>query len=300
VTAGDVRGGGVRSGDTPAAALMVVLDLEERGPDLFVGTTPRTPLQRIFGGQVAAQALTAANATVSPERLVHSLHSYFLRPGDPHEEIRYEVDRIREGRSFSTRRVVARQTRKGEDVAIFALTADFTAGERPLVEHSLPMPDVPGPESLPGLAEVAAAHPEQGAVLRVLERAVEQRYLADPFDPTPRLPPDTPSRVWFRVAGRLPDDDAVHAAALTFVSDLTLLSAGLARIGGGWSGTTVGASLDHAVWFHRPVRADEWFLYETDSPAAASGRALCFGQIWAADGTHVATAVQEGLIRSLE
>jgi acyl-CoA thioesterase-2 len=299
VTAGDVRDGGA-PGDTPAAGLMVVLDLEERGPDLYVGTTPRTPLQRIFGGQVAAQALAAANATVSAERVVHSLHSYFLRPGDPHEEIRYEVDRIREGRSFSTRRVVARQTRKGEDVAIFALTADFTAGERPLVEHSLPMPEVPGPESLPGLAEVAAAHPEQGAVLRVLERAVEQRYLADPFDPQPRLPPHTPSRVWFRVAGRLPDDDAVHAAALTFVSDLTLLSAGLARIGGGWSGTTIGASLDHAVWFHRPVRADEWFLYETDSPAAASGRALCFGQIWAADGTHVATAVQEGLIRSLE
>ncbi|GAB4082815.1 acyl-CoA thioesterase [Modestobacter muralis] len=300
MTAGDVRDGGARPGETPAAGLMVVLDLEERGQDLYVGTTPRTPLQRIFGGQVAAQALTAANATVSGDRAVHSLHSYFLRPGDPHEEIRYEVDRIREGRSFSTRRVVARQTRKGADVAIFALTADFTAGERPLVEHSLPMPEVPGPEALPGLAEVAAAHPEQGAVLRALERAVEQRYLVDPFDPTPRLPPHTASRVWFRVAGRLPDDDAVHAAALTFVSDLTLLSAGLARIGGGWSGTTVGASLDHAIWFHRPVRADEWFLYETDSPAAASGRALCFGQIWAADGTHVATAVQEGLIRSLE
>lgn len=203
MTAGDVRDGGA-PGDTPAAGLMVVLDLEERGPDLYVGTTPRTPLQRIFGGQVAAQALAAANATVSAERVVHSLHSYFLRPGDPHEEIRYEVDRIREGRSFSTRRVVARQTRKGSDVAIFALTADFTAGERPLVEHSLPMPEVPGPESLPGLAEVAAAHPEQGAVLRVLERAVEQRYLADPFDPQPRLPPNTASRVWFRVAGRLP------------------------------------------------------------------------------------------------
>jgi acyl-CoA thioesterase-2 len=283
----------------PAAELMQVLDLEERGPDLYVGTTPTTPLQRIFGGQVAAQALTAANATVPAERAVHSLHSYFLRPGDPHEEIRYEVDRIREGRSFSTRRVVARQTRKGSDVAIFALTADFTAGERAVVEHSLPMPDVPGPEGLPGLAEVVAAHPERGAASQAIGRAVEQRYLADPFDPEPRLPPDTAFRVWFRVAGRLPDGDAVHAAALTFVSDLTLLSAGLARVGGGWGGSVVGASLDHAVWFHRPARADEWFLYETDSPAAASGRALCFGQIWAADGTHVATVAQEGLIRSL-
>ena len=284
---------------TPAAALMAVLDLEARGEDLFVGTTPTTDVQRIFGGQVAAQALTAANATVVPERGVHSLHSYFLRPGDPLEEIRYEVDRIREGRSFSTRRVVARQTRRGEDVAIFALTADFTAGERAQVEHSLPMPQVPGPEGLPGLAEVQAAHPELGAGLVAMAQVVEQRYLADPFDPAPRLPPDTANRGWFRVAGRLPDDEHLHAAALTFVTDLTLLSAGLARVGGGWSGGTVGASLDHAVWFHRPVRADEWFLYETDSPAAASGRALCFGQIWAADGTHVATTAQEGLLRSL-
>jgi acyl-CoA thioesterase-2 len=289
----------VTSESGPAAELMQVLDLEERGPDSYVGTTPTSRLQRIFGGQVAAQALAAAQATVAADRPVHSLHSYFLRPGDPHEEIRYEVDRIREGRSFSTRRVVARQTRKGEDVGIFALTADFTAGERAVVEHSLPMPEVPGPEQLPGLEEVAKAHPDQAAASRAIGRAVEQRYLADPFDPEPKLPPDTATRIWFRVTGRLPEDDAVHAAALTFVSDLTLLSAGLARTGGGWGGSTVGASLDHAVWFHRPVRADEWFLYETDSPAAASGRALCFGHIWAADGTHVATVAQEGLFRSL-
>jgi acyl-CoA thioesterase II len=284
---------------SPAAALMAVLDLEPRGEDLYVGTTPTTEVQRIFGGQVAAQALSAANATVGADRAVHSLHSYFLRPGDPREEIRYEVDRIREGRTFSTRRVVARQTRKGVDVGIFALTADFTAGERAVVEHSLPMPDVPGPEGLPGLAEVQAAHPAQAAGMLPLGTVVEQRYLADPFDPRPRVPPHTAGRGWFRVTGRLPDDDHVHAAALTFVSDLTLLAAGLARVGGGWADGTIGASLDHAVWFHRPVRADEWFLYETDSPAAASGRALCFGQIWAADGTHVATTAQEGLIRSL-
>jgi acyl-CoA thioesterase-2 len=283
----------------PASELMQVLDLEERGPDLYVGTTPTTRLQRIFGGQVAAQALTAAQATVAADRPVHSLHSYFLRPGDPHEEIRYEVDRIREGRTFSTRRVVARQTRKGADVGIFALTADFTAGERAVVEHSLPMPEVPGPEGLPGIAEVQAAHPDKAAGMLPMAKVVEQRHLSDPFDPQPKLPPDTAARGWFRVAGRLPDDERVHAAALTFVSDLTLLSAGLTRVGGGWGGGTVGASLDHAVWFHRPLRADEWFLYETDSPAAASGRALCFGQIWAADGTHVATTAQEGLLRSL-
>jgi acyl-CoA thioesterase-2 len=278
---------------------MAVLDLEERGPGLFVGSTPSVRQQRIFGGQVAAQALSAASATVAAERAVHSLHSYFLRPGDPQEEIRYEVDDLREGRSFSTRRVVARQTRTGRDVAIFALTADFHAGERAVVEHSLPMPDVPGPDGLPGLSEVVAAHPEAAANLISMGRVVEQRYLADPFDLEPRVPPDTAQRGWFRVAGRLPEDDAVHAAALTFVSDLTLLSAGLARSGGGWGGGTVGASLDHAVWFHRPIRADDWFLYETDSPAAASGRALCFGHIWAADGTHVASVAQEGLLRSL-
>jgi acyl-CoA thioesterase-2 len=285
---------------TPASDLMEVLELRPSGEDRFIGVTPPTPLQRVFGGQVAGQALMAAIATVPADRPVHSLHSYFLRPGDTHEEIRFEVERLREGRSFSTRRVLAKQTRKGEDVAIFALTADFHAGERQVVEHSLPMPDVPGPDSLPGLDEVAAAHPAKVANLRVLARAVEQRYLSDPFDPAPRHPPDTVSRAWFRVTGRLPEAEAVHAAALTFVSDLTLLSAGLVRVGGGWGGSVVGASLDHAVWFHRPVRADEWFLYETDSPSASSGRALCLGNIWAADGTHVATLAQEGLIRSLE
>jgi acyl-CoA thioesterase-2 len=285
--------------NTQAAALLVVLDLEERSPDVFVGQTPSTPLQRIFGGQVAGQALMAAGRTVPADRGVHSLHSYFLRPGDPHEEIRYSVERIRDGRSFSTRRVLAHQHRRGEEVAIFALTADFTAGERAVVEHSLPMPDVPSPEDLPPLEHYADRHPEVAAGAKLIGQAIEQRLLEDPFAPEPKEPPDTATRVWMRVAGRLPDDPAVQTAALTFASDLTLLSAGLARLGGGWGGRYAGASLDHAVWFHAPVRADEWFLYETDSPAAASGRALCFGHVWAADGTHVATVAQEGLIRDL-
>jgi acyl-CoA thioesterase-2 len=278
---------------------MAVLDLEERERDLYVGVTPRTPLQRIFGGQVAGQALMAAGRTVPAARGVHSLHSYFLRPGDPHEEIRYSVDRIRDGRSFSTRRVIAHQHRRGEEVAIFALTADFTAGERAVVEHSLPMPEVPAPESLPPLEHYADRHPEIAAGAKLIGQAIEQRVLEDPFAPEPKRPPHTATRVWMRVAGRLPDDPAVQTAALTFASDLTLLSAGLARLGGGWGGRYAGASLDHAVWFHAPVRADDWFLYETDSPAASSGRALCFGQVWAADGTHVATVAQEGLIRDL-
>ena len=288
------------TGKLPAAELLEGLDLEERSPDLYVGRTPNTQRQRVFGGQVAAQALIAATRTVPGGRGVHSLHSYFLRPGDPGEELRYEVDRIREGRSFSTRRVVGRQLRNGADVAVFALTADFTAGETPIVEHSLPMPVVPAAETLPGIDEISAAHPGRAADVRAFAQVVEQRFLEDPFDPAPKSPPHTAGHTWFRVTGRLPDDPGVHAAALTFVSDLTLLSAGLARIGGGWGGEHVGSSLDHAVWFHRPVRADRWFLYETDSPAAASGRAMSLGQIWAEDGTHVATVAQEGLIRSLD
>ena len=285
-------------GERPTAPLMAVLGLDEREADVFVGQTPSTPQQRIFGGQVAGQALMAAGLTVPADRAVHSLHSYFLRPGDPHEEIRYAVERQRDGRSFTTRRVVAWQTRKGEDVAIFTLSADFTAGEQALVEHTLPMPDVPGPEGLPGIPEMVAAHPDASAGMRAMSAAVEQRFLDDPFDKPPKRPPHTQGYTWLRVAGRLPDDAAVHAAALTFASDLTLLSAGMARVGGGWA-SFVGASLDHAIWFHAQVRADEWFLYENDSPAASGGRALCLGQIWSADGTHVATVAQEGLIRSL-
>jgi acyl-CoA thioesterase II len=287
------------SDQSQAAALLAILDLDEREPDVFVGQTPSTERQRIFGGQVAGQALVAAGRTAPADRGVHSLHSYFLRPGDPRAEIRYAVDRIRDGRSFTTRRVVAWQRRKGEDVAIFALTADFHAGEEAVAEHCLPMPEVPGPESLPGTDEIVAKHGERAAWMSAMGRAVDQRFLQDPFSAPPKVPPATQTRTWLRVAGELTDDPVVHAAALTFVSDLTLLSAGFARLGGGWP-DFIGASLDHAVWFHRPVRADDWFLYETDSPAASSGRALCFGQIWAADGTHVATVAQEGLIRSLK
>jgi acyl-CoA thioesterase-2 len=289
-----------RIGDSQAAALMTVLDLEERDTDLFVGQTPSSPLQRIFGGQVAGQALMAASKTLPEDRGVHSLHSYFLRPGDPNEEIRYAVDRLRDGRTFSTRRVVAWQRRGGKDVAIFALTADASVPEESIVEHSLPMPDVPQPDSLPSLAEVVAPYGEKAAVALSISQAVEQRLLEDPFDLRPKSPPDTRTWVWMRVAGRLPEEQAVHTAALTFVSDLTLLSAGLARLGGGWGGQYAGSSLDHAVWFHHAFRADEWFLYETDSPVASGARALCFGQIWAADGTHMATVAQQGLIRSLK
>jgi acyl-CoA thioesterase-2 len=180
-------------GDSQAAALMTVLELEERDTDLFVGQTPTTPLQRIFGGQVAGQALMAASNTLPEDRGVHSLHSYFLRPGDPNEEIRYAVDRIRDGRTFSTRRVIAWQRRGGKDVAIFALTADASAPEEPVAEHALPMPGVPAPETLPSLAEVVAPYGEKAAVALSISQAVEQRLLEDPFDRRPKSPPDWPA-----------------------------------------------------------------------------------------------------------
>src|SRR3712207_92455 len=163
----------------------------------------------------------AAERTAPEDRAVHSLHSYFLRPGDPFEEIRYEVDRIRDGRSFTTRRVVARQYRKGEDVAIFALTADFHAGEEAVAAHSLPMPAVPAPETLPGTAEIVARHGDKAAWMAAMGHVVDQRFLQDPFAAPPKSPPDTRTRTWLRVAGNLGDAPAVHAAALTFASDLT-------------------------------------------------------------------------------
>ena len=286
-----------RDGDTQAAALMAVLDLEERERDVFVGLTPSTSLQRIFGGQVAGQAIMAAGLTVPEDRPVHSLHAYFLRPGDPQGNIRYVVDRIRDGRAFTTRRVLAYQERRGEEVAIFALTADFHAAEAELASHTLPIPDVPGPDGLLPLEAHAAQHGDIGRPALEIGRAVDQRPLEDPFARPPKSPPHTQTGAWMRVSGRLPDSRAVHAAALTFVSDLTLLGAGFARLEAGGGGH-MAASLDHAIWFHAPVRADDWFFYETDSPAATGGLALCFGQIWAQDGTHLATVAQQGLIRS--
>ena len=284
------------SDESQAAALLAVLDLDEREKDVFVGLTPSTERQRIFGGQVAGQALVAAGRTVPAGRGVHSLHSYFLRPGDPTAEIRYAVDRIRDGRSFTTRRVIAWQERKGEDVAIFALTADFHAGETAIAEHSLPMPDVPGPQSLPGIAEIAARHGERAAWMKAMGRAVEQRFLQDPFAAPPKFPPDTKTWTWFRVAGELGDDPVVQSAALTFVSDLTLLSAGFARLGGGWP-DFMGASLDHAVWFHRPVRADDWLLFSIEGHGVANARGMGIAQVFDRAGVHVATVAQEGLGR---
>jgi acyl-CoA thioesterase-2 len=277
-------------------ALVAVLDLEQIEENIFRGRSPDESRQRVFGGQVAGQALVAAGRTVPAERPVHSLHAYFLRPGDPNVPIVYEVDRIRDGRSFTTRRVVGVQ--HGD--AIFNLSASFHRAE-PGIEHQLVMPQVPDPESLPTMRERAAAHTGRLPDFWTRPRPIDVRYLADP----PWQASGTRSRaprnqVWMRADGRLPDDPLLHVCAVTYASDMTLLDSVLLAHGLSWEGGTVaGASLDHAMWFHRPFRADEWLLYDQSSPSASGARGLARGELYSRDGRLCVSVVQEGLLRLL-
>ena len=274
-----------------ADALVKLLDLRRLDEDRFEGDSPVVGPQRVFGGQVAAQALTAAGRTVDPARAVHSLHGYFVRAGDPSEPIEYRVENIRDGRSFSVRRCVAVQRGK----PIFTMAASFQRQEHGL-DHQRPAPEgVPGPDEVLG----AWDH-----LLPVEERRrwpwpLDVRYVTPPgwFKPGER-PANDLQRVWMRIGGTLPDDPLLHACALTFASDMTLLDAVLGTHGEVWGpGGMVGASLDHAMWFHRPFRADEWFLYDTNSPSASGARGLATGRMFTTDGRQIATAVQEGLLR---
>ncbi|EOD64596.1 acyl-CoA thioesterase II [Amycolatopsis vancoresmycina DSM 44592] len=274
--------------------LIALLDLEKIEENIFRGVSPAHSPVRVFGGQVAGQALVAAGRTVPDERRVHSLHAYFIRGGDPSVPIVYEVDRIRDGRSFTTRRVVAIQHGK----AIFSLSASFQKDE-PGIEHAEEMPaGVPAPETLPTLMERAEGY-AIGAHAR--PRPIDVRYVNEPPWIT-RETGERPARnqVWMRADGKLPDDQLLHVCVLTYASDMTLLDSVLARHGVYWDTDKVlGASLDHALWFHRPFRADEWFLYDSASPTASGARGLATGRFFAADGTLIATVVQEGLLRVL-
>ncbi len=247
----------------------------------------------MFGGQVAGQALVAAGRTVSADRDVHSLHSYFIRPGDPSVPIVYEVDRVRDGRSFSTRRVVGVQ----HGQTIFTLSASFQARQEG-VDHGTPMPEAPDPDDVPTVAEREQRRRDGPSVpLHRIPWPFEMRYVDPPSWEYPQVD-GGPRRIWMRASGRLPDDQRLHACALTYASDLTLLDAVLVRHGLSVPGDGVRlASLDHAVWFHRPFRADEWFLYAQDSPSASGGRGLAVGGLFSRDGRHVASVVQEGLVR---
>ena len=272
--------------------VVALLDLEAIEVNIFRGLSPDDDRQRIFGGQVAGQALVAAARTVD-QGSVHSLHAYFLRAGDAKAPVLYDVDRIRDGRSFTTRRVVAIQHGR----AIFQLAASFHVAEDGF-EHLAPMPEVPDPETLlPQTKRMQSQHPDRARPDRV--QALDIRYVTtSPLDRSGPLPPT--QRVWMRANGTLGDDPVLHACLLTYASDLTLLDTTLAPHGTSAADPSIMlASLDHAMWFHGPFRADEWLLYDQHTPAATGARGLATGRVFTRDGRLVASVVQEGLIRPL-
>jgi acyl-CoA thioesterase II len=275
-----------------------ILDLEPLEVNLFRGRSPQSKWQRVYGGQVIGQALVAACRTVAElaQRPPHSLHAYFLLGGDPKVPIIYEVDRIRDGRSFTTRRVTAIQ----HGAAIFSMEVSFHGHEEGL-SHQFPMPEVPAPEALPTendirqrmLAKLADPVRTYYQRERPIEmRAVEYgRYLGEKVE-------GDGFHVWIRATGSLPDEPAIHQCVLAYASDMSLLGAALIPHGHYiFNSEIMAASLDHAMWFHRPFRADEWLLYVQDSPNLAGSRGFARGLIFARDGTLVASVAQEGLLR---
>jgi acyl-CoA thioesterase-2 len=276
--------------------LTTLLDLEEIEVGLFRARQPRTSLQRVFGGQVLAQALTAAARTVPAERSVHSLHGYFLVAGRTDLPIVYDVELVRDGGSFSSRRVVARQSGQ----VMFYLSASFHVHEEGY-EHADLAPDGPAPEDSPQLTEVLAGLTGRSASGWQHEwGAIDVRYVGDSRSGGAIQDPAHPARarVWVRVAGELPDDPVLHQAALAYTSDLTLIGVSVVPHGVVVGYTVQAASLDHAMWFHRPFRADRWLLYDQVSPSASGALGLSTGRLFQ-DGRLVATVAQEGLIRPL-
>jgi acyl-CoA thioesterase-2 len=282
---------------TPIQDLLNVLDLEQLEVNLFRGRSPPTDRTRVYGGQVIGQALVAACRTLDDvaARPPHSLHGYFMLGGEPKVPIIYDVDRIRDGKSFTTRRVVAIQ--HGE--AIFTMAVSFHRIESG-IEHQAQMPDVPPPDALAAAAERARLLPAMPEpVRRYYERArpidlqpVEiERYVGEKL-------PGGRFHVWLRASSRLPDDPAIHQCVLAYASDMTLLDTSMVPHGRTlFERSIMAASLDHALWFHRPFRADDWLLYAQDSPNMSGARGFSRGQIFARDGTLVASVAQEGLVR---
>jgi acyl-CoA thioesterase II len=276
--------------------LMATLDLEPIEVNLFRGTSPQVGWQRVFGGQVIAQAVTAAQRTVEADRHLHSLHAYFMRPGDPSAPIIYQVERLRDGSSFNTRRVLAIQHGQG----IFSMSASFQVDE-PGFDHQIAMPLVPMPEELPGedVMKDALLGGAPTAIRRYFDtdRPIELRpvslthYISDV-----KLEPR--QDVWVRATGPVPDDRRSQAAVLAYLSDMTLLDASLYAHGTSIFDSDIQvASLDHAMWFHRPSKLDDWLLYTQDSPSASGARGLTRGKLFTRSGILVASVAQEGLIR---
>lgn len=284
----------------PVAALLRMLDLADGGgartlEDIFVGPTISSLTKgRVYGGQVLAQATVAAQRTVTDDRNIHSLHAYFLRAGNLNLPITFGVERIRDGRSFSSRRVHAYQ----EGKTILSMITSFQTESKGL-DHQDPMPlDVPGPEGLPSLQDLLGSFDVPEARATAFERPFDMRYVTEPLFLPWTGEQDAYNAVWVRAKSPLPDDPHIHQAALAYVSDYTMLEPVLRRHGKSWTepGMNV-ASLDHAMWWHRPARADEWILYVQSSPNASSARGLGVGRMFTRDGRLIATTAQEGMMR---
>ncbi|HET7228379.1 MAG TPA: acyl-CoA thioesterase II [Longimicrobium sp.] len=280
----------------PLSILLELLDLERLELNLYRGRSRDIGSGRLFGGQVLAQALVAAGRTVDEGRTAHSLHGYFVLPGDVDTPVVYHVDRVRDGKSFTTRRVLAIQ----EGREIFTATCSFHVAEDG-IEHGAPLPDVPAAEALPRELDLvrALAHriPEPLRDVYTQDRPIDFRPVApvDPFHPEKR---EAVKHVWFRADGTMPDDPLLHQAVMAYASDYGLLGTALLPHGLSFMMPRVqAASLDHAVWFHRPFRVDDWLLYASDAPAAFGARAFTRGSLFTADGAMVASTAQEGLIR---
>lgn len=282
----------------PIDGLLSTLRLTDTGArtneDIFTGPSQWMPLGRVFGGQVLAQSITAATHTVPEDRTIHSMHGYFLRPGDVQHPITFSVDRIHDGRSFSTRRTQAFQ--HGEP--ILSLIASFQAPDQGL-EHQMDMPDdLPDPEGLPSTADVLGHLDHDVARYWSSERAFDVRHIPSPVYlkvDGERMPRQA---VWMKAFGRLPDDPRQHRAALAYASDYSILEPVLRAHGVAWAtpGLKV-ASLDHAMWWHRDARVDQWLLYTMESPSASGGRGLSLGRIYTREGVLVASVAQEGMVR---
>ncbi|MEQ1943565.1 acyl-CoA thioesterase II [Mesorhizobium sp. VNQ89] len=282
---------------TAMQELLSILDLERLEHNLFRGRSPKLDWQRVFGGQTIAQALVAAQRTVDADRHVHSLHGYFMRPGDTKVPIIYEVDRIRDGGSFTTRRVVAIQ----HGHAIFSLEASFQVEEGGL-EHHVPMPlNVPSPDSLLDqrqlLGEYGDRVPEGIKRYWERDRPLEVKpIMLKHYTSREKLEPH--QDIWIRTTGPVPADRALQSAVLAYLSDMTLLDTSTFAHGRAVFDPDIqAASLDHAMWFHRPHPLDGWLLYSQDSPSTQDGRGLSRGAIYGQDGTLIASVAQEGLIR---
>ncbi|MFB2555068.1 acyl-CoA thioesterase [Herbiconiux liangxiaofengii] len=279
-------------------AFLTTLDLVDTGArtteDIFTGPSQSMPNGRVFGGQVLAQALVAATRTVDDDRSVHSLHGYFLRPGDASADITFAVDRIHDGRSFSTRRAQAYQ--KG--VPILSAILSFQSEDEGL-EHQLEMPtDLPGPDELPSAAEVLSRVDHPVARTWARERAFDMRHVPGPLYFQVEGEREPRQAVWIKALGTLPDDPDLHRAALVYASDYTILEPVMRRHDVAWARPDLKmASLDHAMWWHRFARADEWLLYTQSSPSASSGRGLALGHIYDLSGRLIASVAQEGMLR---